>query len=66
MVEECEHDQSVWEQRIDFPVLKKLLWNIQIRWIIEATEQTPPAHVEAYLEADHGGEISLIPFWLYS
>lgn len=66
MAEECEHDWSVWEQVIDFPVLKKLLWSIQIIWFIEATEETPPAHVEAYLEADHRQEVSLISFWLCS
>lgn len=31
-------------------------------WIMEATEMTPPAHVEAYLATDHQREIYLIPF----
>lgn len=62
MVEECGHDQSLWEQRIDFPVLEKQFWNMQFRWIIETIEETPPACVEAYLETDHPAEICLIPF----
>lgn len=65
MAKECEHDQSVCEQIIDFPVSKKLLWNMQIKWIRETIEQTPPVHVKAYLEADNPGEIYHISFWLY-
>lgn len=53
MAEECGHDESLWEQRIDFPVLEKLFWNTQFRRIIETIEETPPARVGAYLETDH-------------
>ena len=57
--------QSLREQRTDFPTVKKLLWNVQFRWLIETTEHTPPAHVEAYLATDHHTEMCVTPLWLW-